>query len=108
MRTPPPSRATELGGSVFAPAFDVMEAGRMAVLADPGGAVFAAWQPKDNPGAGLVNAHGALSLNQLNTRDPDAAVAFYSELFGWRFTKDRILLAPPPREPQHSGFPPSM
>jgi predicted enzyme related to lactoylglutathione lyase len=26
-----------------------------------------------------------LTLNQLNTSDPDAAERFYSDLFGWRF-----------------------
>lgn len=34
------ARATELGGSVVAPAFDVPGVGRMAVLADPQGAMF--------------------------------------------------------------------
>jgi predicted enzyme related to lactoylglutathione lyase len=32
-----------------------------------------------------VNGPGALSLNQLNTSDPEAAERFYSELLGWRF-----------------------
>ena len=36
----------ELGGKVFAPPFDVMDAGRMAVLQDPTGAVFQVWEPK--------------------------------------------------------------
>lgn len=79
------ARASDLGGSVIAPAFDVMDAGRMAVIADPAGAVFAVWQAKDHPGARLVNGHGALSLNQLNTNDTDGAQGFYSELFGWTF-----------------------
>jgi len=35
------SRAAELGGTVLAPAFDVMEAGRMAVVQDPTGGVLA-------------------------------------------------------------------
>jgi predicted enzyme related to lactoylglutathione lyase len=32
----------------------------------------------------VVNGPGALSLNQLNTSDPEAAQSFYSDLFGWR------------------------
>jgi uncharacterized protein len=76
-------RAKELGASVFAGPFDVMEAGRMSVLADPQGAAFAVWQPRDNIGADLVNTVGALTLNQLNTSDTSAAGEFYSSLFGW-------------------------
>src|SRR3954466_4352156 len=66
-------RATDLGGRVISEPFDVMEAGRMAVLQDPTGAVFAVWQPRANIGAELVNDVGALCLNQLNTSEPEAA-----------------------------------
>jgi uncharacterized protein len=79
------ARAAELGANVMGEPFDVMDAGRMALLQDPTGAVFAAWQPRASIGAEIVNGHGALSLNQLNTTGPDAAQQFYSELFGWRF-----------------------
>jgi predicted enzyme related to lactoylglutathione lyase len=77
------AKAKELGGSVHMDAFDVVEAGRMAVLADPQGAFFMAWEPKRHLGAGLVNAPGALSWNELQTTDLDAAAAFYGDLFGW-------------------------
>jgi predicted enzyme related to lactoylglutathione lyase len=56
----------------------------MAVLRDPTGAVFALWQPGDNIGATVVNGPGVLSLNQLNTSDPDRAGDFYRRVFGWR------------------------
>jgi uncharacterized protein len=78
-------RAAELGATVIAEAFDVLDAGRMAVLQDPAGAVFAVWQPRASIGAELVNEDGALCLNQLNTSDPEAAQAFYAALFGWTF-----------------------
>lgn len=77
-------RARELGAGVLAEPFDVMDAGRMATLQDPTGAVFCVWVPRRSIGAEVVNTHGALSLNQLNTSDPDAAQRFYSDLFGWR------------------------
>ncbi len=76
-------RVGELGGTVLMPAFDVLDAGRMALLLDPQGAVFAVWEPKAQIGAGLVNDPGAMVLNQLNTTDPEAAAEFYSGLFGW-------------------------
>jgi len=77
-------RAKELGGKVHAPPFDVLEAGRMAVIQDPQGAFLLAWQPREHFGAALVNAPGALSWNELGSPDLDAAKGFYGELFGWR------------------------
>ena len=78
-------RAKELGGSAHAPAFDVMDAGRMAVLQDPQGAYFMVWQPRRNPGAQLVSDVGALVWNELATTDIDSASSFYGELFDWTF-----------------------
>jgi len=77
------ARAKELGATVHAPAFDVMEAGRMGVIQDPQGAYFLAWEPKQTIGAQLVNANGALAWNELATPDLDAAGTFYGALFGW-------------------------
>jgi uncharacterized protein len=85
--------ARELGANVLAEPFDVMDAGRMATLQDPTGAVFCVWQPGRSIGAEVVNGPGALSLNQLNTSDPEAAQRFYTELFGWRF--EQVSDTPP-------------
>jgi uncharacterized protein len=71
------------GGSVLMEPFDVMDAGRMGVFADPEGAVFCAWQPRQHKGARIVNEHGTLNFNTLNTRDPERAKAFYGAVFGW-------------------------
>jgi len=79
-------RAKELGGTVLSPAFDVMEAGRMAVLADPQGAVIMVWQAGQVHGAELVTEVGALVWNELATPDLEGASAFYGGLFGWTFT----------------------
>jgi uncharacterized protein len=57
----------------------------MAAIHDPTGAVLAVWEPREHPGAALVNAPGALTLNQLNTSAPARSQEFYSGLFGWRF-----------------------
>lgn len=77
------NRAKELGGTVHAPPFDVMEAGRMAVIQDPHGAFFMVWQPRGHFGAALVNATGALVWNELASPDLEASTAFYGDLFGW-------------------------
>ena len=75
--------AEGLGANVFASPFDVMDAGRMAVLQDPTGAVFHLWEPKTHIGAKLLNEPGALCWSELTTRDTKAAVSFYTKLFGW-------------------------
>jgi predicted enzyme related to lactoylglutathione lyase len=71
------------GGTVVVPPMDVMDVGRMAVALDPSGAGFSIWQAGAHVGAGLVNEPGALSWNELNTRDTEGAKAFYSKVFGW-------------------------
>ncbi len=71
------------GGTVIAPPFDVLDAGRMAVIQDPTGAVFELWQAKNHIGAALVNEPGAFSWSELITPDVPKAAAFYKKLFGW-------------------------
>jgi uncharacterized protein len=71
------------GGEVLAPAFDVVDAGRMAILKDPQGAVFCVWQAGRTKGAMVVNEHGAVNFNTLHAADLDAAKKFYGEMFGW-------------------------
>jgi hypothetical protein len=75
--------ATSAGGTVLAGPFDVLDAGRMAVLQDPTGAVVAIWQPVNHIGAGLVNEHGTLAWNELMSPDVEKAAGFYQAVFGW-------------------------
>jgi predicted enzyme related to lactoylglutathione lyase len=75
--------AREAGGSVIAEPMDVMDLGRMAIFTDPTGAVIGIWQPGTFAGAGLVNEDGSFGWNELGTRDPEAAKAFYGSVFGW-------------------------
>jgi predicted enzyme related to lactoylglutathione lyase len=72
------------GGRVLADPFDVMDAGRMAVCADPEGAAFCLWQANRHRGAQVVNEPGSLNFNSLNTRDPKRAAEFYGAVFGWQ------------------------
>jgi predicted enzyme related to lactoylglutathione lyase len=71
------------GGSVVVDPMDVMELGRMAVFADPTGAVFGVWQPRDFAGADVVNEPGSLCWNEVYTRDAEADKSFYPAVFGW-------------------------
>ena len=77
------AKATEAGGSVLAKPFEIPGAGRMAVLADREGAAFCVWQAKGHKGAALVNEPNTWNFSEINTRDIDAAKAYYGELFGW-------------------------
>jgi predicted enzyme related to lactoylglutathione lyase len=70
-------------GDVVAEPFDVMSSGRMAVIRDPTGAILHLWQPRDHIGAGVVNADGALTWNDLTTPDPETAARYYGDLLGW-------------------------
>jgi uncharacterized protein len=81
------AKAKAAGGSVLMEPMDVFDAGRMAILADPSGGVFAIWQPGKTIGAQLVNEPNSLSWNELTVRDPDSVLPFYSSLFGWTVVK---------------------
>ena len=71
------------GGTVLSEPREAGDWGRMAVFADPTGAAFRVWQAKEHRGAAVVNEHASLNFNNLNTRDLDAAQAFYGSVFGW-------------------------
>ena len=77
------TRVRDAGGRVVTEPFDVMDQGRMAVFADPEGASFCVWQAKSHKGSQVVNEHGSVNFNSLNTRDIEAAKTFYRAVFGW-------------------------
>jgi predicted enzyme related to lactoylglutathione lyase len=76
-------KVRDAGGTIISEPFDVMDAGRMAVCMDPEGAAFCIWQSEEMPGSQLVNEHGTVNFNVLNTRDAAAAKKFYGAVFGW-------------------------
>lgn len=78
-------RAAALGGTVLGGPFDVEGIGRMAVVRDPQGVVFALWEARGHIGARVVGEPGTLCWSELVTPDPDAAEVFYGGLLGWTF-----------------------
>jgi predicted enzyme related to lactoylglutathione lyase len=72
-----------LGAQVIAPVMAVADLGSQAVLIDPTGAGFGAWQPGTFPGFTVFGEHGAPSWFELHTRDYARAVDFYRSAFGW-------------------------
>ncbi|GAC1368563.1 MAG: VOC family protein [Actinomycetota bacterium] len=77
------ARVAEGGGRVLVAPMDVMDAGRMAVFADPAGAVFGVWQPGSMKGAQLVNEEGTFGWPELITTDVEGAKVFYGDVLGW-------------------------
>ena len=80
------ARVVGAGGMVVAEPFDVSDAGRMGVFADPAGAEFCVWEARSTEGAQLVNAPGSWNWSNLNTDDLEGSQSFYGAVFGWEFT----------------------
>jgi len=81
-------RVRRLGGTVLRMPFDVIDAGRVAAVRDPLGAIVSLWQPRSRIGATLVDDVGALSWNELATTHLERAKSFYGELLGWEYETD--------------------
>lgn len=77
------ARVGEAGGNVMMEPFDVLDAGRMTLAADPAGAVFGIWQAGGHIGAQLRREHGTLNWAEVQTRDAAAAQPFYEHVFGY-------------------------
>lgn len=73
-------RATAAGGTVLMPPMDVFDAGRMAMVQDPQGAVVALWQAQNHIGSTIANEPGSVIWSELMTTDSAKAAAFYSAL----------------------------
>jgi uncharacterized protein len=76
-------RVTAAGGQVLVPPFDVMEQGRMAAFLDQAGAPFSVWEAGTMTGAEVFDTPGALTWNELITRDVAGSKVFYQSVFGW-------------------------
>lgn len=85
------------GGDVVVDPLDAAPAGRLAVLSDPAGALFCAWEPQIRKGAQIINEPSAWAMSTLNTPDPEGAKRFYGAVFGWetdtfRMGEDEVTL----------------
>lgn len=75
------------GGTVEFGPEDVEDTGVMVFLAPPGGGTTGVWQPGTHTGAARYNEPGALAWAELLTPEPQAAVAFFQQLFGHEVTE---------------------
>jgi predicted enzyme related to lactoylglutathione lyase len=77
------TRVEAAGGRVLVPPFDVLDQGRMAAFLDQAGAPFSIWEPAMMRGAEVFDVPGALTWNELTTRDVEGSKKFYGSVFGW-------------------------
>jgi predicted enzyme related to lactoylglutathione lyase len=75
--------ASANGGRVHVEAVPVADLGTMALISDAGDAAIGIWQPGTFPGFGVFGEAGTPSWFELHTRDYDAAVGFYRNVFRW-------------------------
>jgi len=76
-------KAKGAGATIIKEPFDVMRVGRMSLIQDPTGAVFANWQAGEHRGAGIYNVPGSFCWNELMTTDTSKDKEFYTSVFGW-------------------------
>ncbi len=81
------ARVEKAGGTIVVAPMEIPEAGHMAIAQAAGGEFISFWQPTGHIGCELVNEHGTLIWNELNTRAVDESIAFYEHVVGLKVTK---------------------
>jgi predicted enzyme related to lactoylglutathione lyase len=79
--------ALHAGGAVEFGPEEVADTGVMVFVAPPGGGTTGVWQPGTHTGTARYNEPGALAWSVLLTPEPQAAVAFFQQLFGHEVTE---------------------
>ncbi|MEV6116967.1 VOC family protein [Streptomyces sp. NPDC052109] len=73
----------ECGGTVAVGPLDAAEAGRMAIAADPSGAVFGIWQGARHLATVITGVPGTPAWNELVTFETESVAKFYATVFGY-------------------------
>ena len=82
------SHIQRLGGKALSEVIQVPDVGRLRVMLDPHGGMFAIMQPSMDGNAPETPPEvGEASWHELYTDDAPAAMKFYSEVFGWKETE---------------------
>ena len=78
-------------GMVIQEPFDVFDAGRMSVVADPTGGVIGLWQAKDHIGSQLVQENGSVAWNELMSSDAEKSKTFLENVLCVSFHADPVM-----------------
>jgi predicted enzyme related to lactoylglutathione lyase len=95
------AKVTAAGGTVVAGPFDVDTHGRMAIISDPAGAMFAIWQPKATAGVGVTGVPHTVGWADLSTPNAAAAAKFYGDVFGWKTAAGKNMAPAGPDDYAH-------
>jgi predicted enzyme related to lactoylglutathione lyase len=71
------------GGQIVVSPMDVGDIGTMAVGTDSGGAAIGIWEPRRFLGFSVLGEPGTPGWFELQTRDYEASVSFYRDVFHW-------------------------
>jgi len=77
------AKAAAKGATIHLPITAIAEVGRIAVFADPTGAVLGVYASEQAPGDPQPLSPGQFCWYECMTRNLEATKAFYGELFGW-------------------------
>jgi len=83
------AKIAKAGGAVLTPPFDIPDA-RIAIVADPTGAMFGLFGGPDIQGEFYSMAPGGVCWADLLSRDPAAAGGFYDDVFGWKAVSETV------------------
>lgn len=77
------ARAQALGATVILPVTEIPEVGRIAVFADPRGAMVGVYASAHDPASPQPSGPGTFCWFECATRDLEGLKAFYGDIFGW-------------------------
>lgn len=84
-------QAAALGGKIAKAPWDIADGGRIAILQDPQGAIFAIYSNPKATDAPPAPGLGHASWHELATNDYVGAFEFYKKLFGWYVVNDQDM-----------------
>jgi predicted enzyme related to lactoylglutathione lyase len=79
------AKVRKQGGAVVADPMTIADMGRMAVVADPAGAVVGLWEAGGHTGFQLTDEPGALTWCENLSRGWRQNKKFYAQIFGWSY-----------------------
>lgn len=75
-------RVRQEGGTVVDGPTEAPDVGTIAIIQDPVGAFLRIWHSRPHHGGEIFNIPGAMTWNELCTKEPANAAAFYEKVFG--------------------------
>ena len=80
--------ARKLGATILKPAGSMPGVGRFAIIQDPQGATFSAFQPETDMPEATSHPNGYFSWHELATTDQKGAIDFYTKVFDLKKDSD--------------------